>query len=76
MKILKIIFLLTILIILNSCSKDEINESNGYVQFENNQYELNYAYIEKICTSKNGVQIRLYLSDNKINFTKEGIEIT
>lgn len=67
MKILKLLIISAVLILMNSCTKEDSKISNGFVIFEDNNYELNYGYIEKIQLLQ-GSQLRIHLSDKKIPF--------
>ena len=69
------ILLYTVIILLSSCSKDEVETSKGNVQFENKLYNLNYAYLEKIQLNQS-IQLRLHLSDKKINFNNREFKVT
>lgn len=66
MKTLRILLFSTFLLLLLSCTKDEIEVSNGYVEYNDQKSSLNFGYIEKI-PHEAGIQYRLYLSDRKIN---------
>ena len=64
-KIFKIFFLLFI-VVLMSCSKEELNEINGKVLNGNKEYDLNYVYLS-ITDSDLGIY-QLHLSNDEITF--------
>ncbi len=74
MKALKFLILPAILILFSSCSKDDPDISKGFVITDNNKFDLNYGYLEKI-QLLNGSQMRIHLSDKKISFNNGEIEI-